>query len=130
MEGAVVFGVVSQGQWGPNVDYLEKPAPVTPELLALTGDTPPTQVLRIAAKCPENACSHFDGSNCRLVWRIAPALDRVADGRFYCAIRTECRWHRQKGFDACQCCPQISTHYAEPDADLREAARPRGFHLE
>ncbi|PPQ31187.1 hypothetical protein CCR94_09940 [Rhodoblastus sphagnicola] len=127
MEDAVVFGVVSQGQWGPSVDFLEKTTPVTPDLIALTGDTPPTQVLRIAARCPEKACSHFDGANCLLVRRIVPALDRVGDGRFPCAIRGECRWFRQKDFEACRCCSQLATHYDNPDAVLREAARPRVF---
>jgi len=124
IEGAVLFGVVSRIEGRAHVDWLETTTPVTPEILALTGDTPPTKVLRIAAKCQEAFCAHFDGEECQLVGRLVAALPPVADERFPCAIRGDCRWFWQEGLSACERCSQISTHDDHPDGALREAARP------
>lgn len=123
-EGAVLFGVVSRVAGRPKVDWLEAPTPVTPEILALTGDTPPAQVLRFAAKCQESFCAHFDGVDCRLVGRLVAALPPVAHEQFPCAIRGDCRWFWQEGLRACERCSQIATYEDHPEATLREAARP------
>ena len=125
IEGAVVFGVVSREDGRPCVGWLKTAAPVTPDLLALVGDTPPTQVLRIAAKCPGTLCVHFDGEDCQLAKRIVAALDPVGTECTPCAIRGDCRWFYQESFHACARCPQIATYDADPDPALREAARPR-----
>jgi hypothetical protein len=124
IDGVVVFGVVPRVEGRPRVDWLETETPVTPELLALTGDTPPTQVLRFAAKCQESRCAHFDGDDCLLVGRLVAALPPVAHERFPCAIRGDCRWFWQEGLPACERCSQIATCDAYPDAGLRDAARP------
>ena len=88
MAGSMIFGVVSGTAEQPLVAWIERPVPVTDELLALTGPVPPTQVLRIAAPCQEQACCHFDGTDCRLATRLVKllpaavdALRRAASGR-------------------------------------------------
>jgi hypothetical protein len=124
-EGAVVFGVVSHQDGRPSVGWLETAMPVTPDLLALSGDTPPTQVLRIAAKCPESRCVHFDGEDCQLARRIVAALEPVSVECSPCAIRGDCRWFYQESLHVCTRCPQIVTYDANPDPALREVARPR-----
>ena len=124
IEHAILFGVVSRVNGRPKVDWLETPTPVTPEILAMTGDTPPTQVLRIAAKCQERFCAHFDGDECRLVGRLVAALPPVAHERFPCPIRGDCRWFWQEGLPACERCSQIATHDDHPESSLRAAARP------
>src|SRR5581483_9040301 len=60
--GSVAFGVIGGRADDPRVAWIEKPVPVTGDLLALTAPVPPTQVLRIAAPCQEKACCHFDGT--------------------------------------------------------------------
>ena len=125
IDGAVIFGVVSHVGGRPRVEWLEEETPVTPDILALTGDTPPTQVLRIAAKCQESLCTHFEDSECQLVGRLVTALGRIAEERFPCAIRGDCRWFWQESYHACERCSQIATHDASPDTRLREAALPR-----
>ena len=125
VEDAVVFGVVSHIAGRPCVEWLKTALPVTPDILALTGDTPPTQVLRIAAKCQEASCAHFDGDDCQLAVRIVAALDPVSGECAPCAIRGDCRWFYQESFHICVRCPQIATYDADPGPGVREAARPR-----
>ncbi|MCW2316988.1 hypothetical protein SAMN06265338_104237 [Rhodoblastus acidophilus] len=124
-EGAVVFGVVSRVAGRLQVDWLETKTPATPDILALTGDTPPASVLRTAAKCPESCCAHFDGDECQLIGRLVAALAPVASARLPCPIRGECRWFWQEGLAACGRCSQLATQDDHADIALREAARPR-----
>lgn len=122
--GAVAFGIVDRGADGPDLAWIERPVPVTPELLAMTGAVPPTQVFRFAAKCQESACTHFDGTDCRLATRLVASLAPVSAKPPPCMIRRDCRWYRQEGVSACQRCPQIVTEYVDPSAALAEAAMP------
>jgi hypothetical protein len=54
MAGSMAFGVVTGTAEEPRVAWIEKPVPVTGDLLALTGPVPPTQVLRFSAPCQES----------------------------------------------------------------------------
>ena len=125
-EGSVAFGVVGGTADEPRVSWIEQPVPVTPELLAMTGDASPTQVFRFAGACQESSCQHFDGAKCQLATRLVAALAPVADKPPPCLIRPGCRWYRQEGVAACQRCPQIATEYTDPSPELAEAARPQG----
>jgi len=120
MEGSVAFGVVN----GDRVAWIEKPVPVTEELLALTGPVPPTQVLRIAAPCQEKLCCHFDGTDCRLATKLVQLIPAVADALPPCQIRKDCRWFVQEGRPACLRCPQIVTYSVDPTPELSLAAKP------
>jgi hypothetical protein len=107
--------------------YLDRLEPVTPDLLGLAGDVPPTQVLRFAAPCVSNGCAHFDGERCRLATRITQRIPTAVDEVPECALRPSCRWRRQEGDAACLRCPIIITEsYGAEEADeaLRLAADP------
>jgi hypothetical protein len=124
MEGAQAFGVVSGAPEARRVTWIEKPVPVTTELLAASAPLPPTRVMRFAARCQESACSHFDGHDCRLASRIVALLDPVVTSLPPCPIRADCRWWRQEGREACSRCPQIITETVDPSAVYERAATP------
>jgi hypothetical protein len=123
--GSVLFGVVGGGAAGSElVAYLREPQPATPELVALARPLPPTAVFRFAATCAESACSHFDGTDCRLAGRIVDLLPAVVEVVPPCAIRSRCRWWAQEGRAACLRCAMIATTPANADDALRQAAAP------
>lgn len=124
MTGSVAFGVVGGTAAEPRVSWIEKPVPVTEEILALTGEVPPTQVLRIAAPCQENACCHFDGTDCRLATKLVQLMPAVTQSLPPCQIRKDCRWYAQEGRAACAVCPQIVTYSVNPSEELATAATP------
>jgi len=124
MTGSVAFGVVGGTADQPRVTWIEKPVPVTGDLLALTGAVPPTQVLRIAAPCQENACCHFDGTDCRLATKLVQLMPAVVESLPPCRIRPDCRWFVQEGRAACAVCPQIVTYSVNPSEELALAATP------
>jgi hypothetical protein len=126
MAGSMAFGVVTGTAEDPRVAWLEKPVPVTDDLLALTGPVPPTQVLRFSAPCQESACCHFDGKDCQLATRLVQLMPLVDLTLPPCKIRPDCRWFVQEGKAACQRCPQIITFSATPTDQLSLAAMPTG----
>ena len=124
MEGAVVFGVVGGSVDEPLVAYLDRPEPVTPELLQLADPVRPTEVFRFAAPCAEGGCQHFDGASCRLGHKLARSV-RAAVGRLpRCRLRPNCRWFHEQGREACFRCPLVVTENYRPSAELRQAADP------
>lgn len=124
MKGAVVLGVRESSDAGSQIAYLNRVHPVTEELIARSGPLHPTEVMRFAAPCEEQACRHFDGTDCRLATRIVQILPAVVDTLPACTIRTTCRWFQQEGRAACFRCPQIITQTDNPSPDLRQAATP------
>jgi len=125
MADAVILGVREATSDGPLISYLENPAPVSRELLALSEPIAPTEVYRIAARCEEKACRHFDGRSCNLAARIVQILPAVVDVLPLCKIRHECRWFQQEGRPACLRCPQVITRMEDADEQFRLAATPR-----
>ncbi len=125
MANAVVLGVRGDDPDAPLLRYLETPAPVSGELLALTHPVPSTEIFRIAARCEESACRHFDGNSCNLATRIVQILPAVVDALPPCKIRLECRWFQQEGRPACLRCPQVITLVDNPSEPFRLAATPR-----
>ena len=124
MTGSVAFGVVGGTAEQPRVTWIEKPVPVTEEILALTGEVPPTQVLRIAAPCQESKCCHFDGTDCNLATKLVQLMPAVSQSLPPCRIRPDCRWFIQEGRAACAVCPQIVTYSVNPSEELATAATP------
>jgi len=122
MDNPVALGVILGSAEEPRMVHLERPLPVTDELLALSGPVKATEVFRFAAPCAGNACKHFDGQDCRLVERIVQILPRVTSKLPTCAIRSECRWWHQEGPSACFRCPQVVTEtYSSSDDYIRAA---------
>jgi hypothetical protein len=126
MQDLQVLGVVSGSGEDARLAYVNAHLPATDELLALTAPLPPAQVLRLAAKCEEKRCTHFDGTDCKLAARIVASLAPVADKLPPCAIRPTCRWHIQEGAAACFRCPQIVT--SAEDRSEQMAAVALGEH--
>jgi len=122
--GAMAFGVVTGTPDKPRVAWLEQPVPVTEELLAWTAPVEPTEVLRIAAKCQEDACCHFDGTDCRLATRLVQLLPVAGEPLPACRIRPDCRWFLQEGRAACMRCPQVVTFAVNPSLEMAIAATP------
>jgi hypothetical protein len=124
MEGAEVLGVIRSGDGVEFLHYVAERIPVTEEVLALTAPVKPTDVLRFAAPCAGDACSHFDGANCRLASKIVAAVTEVVSHVPPCRIRPTCRWYQQEGRPACLRCPLIFSETANPSPELRYAADP------
>jgi len=124
MTGAAVIGVVGGDAETPQLRPLERPLPVTPELLALAEPAAPTEVFRFSAPCLTAGCRHFTGRNCNLATKIVQMLPPVSSELPECDIRPRCRWFAQEGGSACQRCPQIVTDDARPTTELRLAADP------
>lgn len=126
MEGSRVLGVISGTAEAPQLAYLNEHLPVTQELLATAAPAKPLQVFRIAAKCEEKACCHFDGTHCQLATRIVQILPAVIESLPACLIRPTCRWYQQEGKAACMRCPQVITETYEPSDDYKRAALGEG----
>jgi hypothetical protein len=121
---SVVFGVVRGSIEKPRVNYLEKPEPVTEELMALAEPVTPTEVFRTASPCEESGCQHFDGKECGLVKRVVDQLSSVSQKLPACSIRNECRWWQQEGASACFRCPQVVTDSYGASQQWRQVATP------
>jgi hypothetical protein len=118
LDGAFVFGVVGGTPEERRVGYLNGRVPVTDEVLALAGPVNPAAVFRFAAPCAGSGCSHFDGSDCRLVTKLVQMTPIVSKALPACQVRPDCRWWRQEGKSACMRCPAIVTETAgRPDAE-------------
>jgi hypothetical protein len=124
MTDAVVIGVVGGTADEPRTRPLERPLPVTAELLALAEPASPTEVFRFAAPCLTAGCRHFEGRSCTLAAKVTHLLPAVSSGLPECDIRPRCRWFAQEGETACHRCPQIVTDDPHPTAALRLAADP------
>lgn len=125
MEDVRLLGVIEATEDGPRVAYLSEPVAVTAELLSSAAPAAPTEVFRIAARCEQNRCAHFDGARCKLASRIVQLLPAVADALPVCLIRSSCRWYGQEGRQACYRCPQIVTQVTNPREEMVLAATPQ-----
>ena len=124
MEESAVLGVYQDTPEGRQLAWIEKPQPVTPQLLSLTRDVDPRNVFRFAARCEERKCAHFDGQDCQLATRIVQILPLAVESLPPCSIRPECRWYQQEGKAACYRCPEVVTHLHNPSAEMTRAATP------
>ena len=120
MRDPMVIGVVADMD-APEVRYLNERLPLDAGLLRRAGDAP-GRVLRLAARCEEKLCSHFDGEKCQLATRVARMLAPVVDRLPACAIRRDCRWFAQEGGAACLRCPQVMTESAMVSETFRKVA--------
>ena len=130
MAGARILGVVAGEADAPRLDYLSEFVAATPELLATSAPLDHGEVFRLAGRCEEKRCKHFDGAQCQLARRIVDALAPVVEKLPPCSIRPTCRWHRQEGAAACLRCPQIVTSNPRASETLLQvagAAPPDGY---
>jgi hypothetical protein len=107
-EGAMLLGVV-----GPEgrVGLLGRPLPVDAAFLetARKGRAPEKR-FRFAAPCRRSECRQWGAGRCGVIDRVMAALGEVEGGAVQpCAIRADCRWHAQRGPQACRACPLVVT---------------------
>jgi hypothetical protein len=122
MANVRILGVVSGEAEARRLAYLNERVAATPELLAEAAPLNPGEIFRLAGRCEESRCVHFDGARCQLAVRIVDALPPVTQKLPPCSIRTNCRWYRQEGARACHRCPQIVTLNADVTATLQQVA--------
>ena len=121
---AAVIGVVLGSADEPRVRPLERPVPVTDEILNSTAPLPPTRVLRIAAVCQQHECRHFSDGQCNFAAKVVRLLPEVTDTLPPCKVRSRCRWFAQEGPSACLRCPQVVTQAVNPSPPMALAANP------
>jgi hypothetical protein len=124
MEDSMVLGVLEDTPEGRRLAWLERPQPVTPQLLSLTREVDPRNIFRFAARCEERQCVHFDGQDCQLATRIVQILPATTSSLPPCSIRPECRWYQQEGKAACFRCPEVVTHMEDASAEMIRVAAP------
>ncbi len=124
MPGARVIGVVRHDHETPEVDYLEEPLEVTPELLEMAAPLPPTEIFRFAANCQQGACAHWAESECSLVERMVELIPATSLMLPRCAARSTCQWFAQRRGAACRVCPLVVTQNEAPSSEMRAAATP------
>ena len=109
MDNCRVLGVVQHDAPVPMLLYLQKPLPVTADVLAMAAPLKPTEIFRLSATCATYQCPHFDGADCQLATRIVEMRPPVVDALPPCVIRHDCRWYSQEGGAACLRCPAVTT---------------------
>jgi hypothetical protein len=121
---AAIIGVVGGAPEQAAVAFLDEPAALTAELLALAEPLQPTEVFRFTAPCASASCRHFGEGRCRLASKIVHLLPRVTSELPPCAIRARCRWWVQEGRAACMRCPQVVTQDGLQSEAWQKAADP------
>lgn len=121
---AVVIGIVDGSVDEPRVRQLERPVPVTEEILASTGPVDPARVLRIAASCLDDRCRHFADQRCAFAAKVVTMLPEVTESLPACGVRARCRWFAEQGGAACRRCPQVVTQDPNPTPAMARAADP------
>lgn len=125
-EGSQVFGVMTGSIEQPTMAYLDKPQPVTEELLTLAKPCQPEEVFRFSAPCAHATCVHFvaESAKCRFAEKVVRFAPVVVEQLPTCGIRSSCRWWQQEGKAACLRCPQMVTNDLIPSDEMRQAANP------
>jgi hypothetical protein len=122
MADAQILGVVSRDSGEPRLAYLNERIPAAPELLAQAAPADPREIFRLAARCEQSKCVHFDGARCQLATRIVEMLPEVTGSLPPCTIRRTCRWYQQEGRAACFRCPQVVTFNLQVDERMKRVA--------
>ena len=71
-----------------------------------------TKRFRFSSPCIEDGCQQWSGSRCSLADAVAahPEPERGPEEPLpHCSIRSQCRWHRQAGSEACRSCALVIT---------------------
>lgn len=107
VEGAVLVGVKTESG---RLAYVQPPTRIDAAFVARARAMGrPEARFRFSLPCSEAACPQWTGSGCGVVDHVIdeePA--QAVPGRLpTCAIRRTCRWHAQRGADACAVCPLV-----------------------
>jgi hypothetical protein len=119
--GAVLLGVVRQDG---RIAYLPPGFVVDEQFsrIAHEGRNPESR-FRFSARCVESSCRQWAGGRCTVPDQVRSRLAAPpAPGEPpTCAIRPQCRWHRQDGPAACALCPLVITDLLPLDEEAGEA---------
>ena len=108
-EGALLLGVIGPDQ---AVRMLSEPELLTPELAeAVAATDAPEQHFRFANRCVKSGCSQWQSGRCGVIDLVMSFNQHLVEpvALSPCAIRPQCRWHKQAGPSACTVCPFIVT---------------------
>jgi hypothetical protein len=109
--GALLLGIV---QADGSVAIASQALTVTDEFVAKTAaqPVPAEERFRFASPCQRGLCKQWQNGACQIV---ELAIIRGGDGPppISCAIRDQCRWHLQRGPEACRVCPELITDAPE-----------------
>lgn len=108
-EGALLLGVVGPDQ---AVRMLADPEPLTPELTeAVAAVSEPEKQFRFANRCVKSGCNQWHDGRCGVIDLVMSFNQHLPQPAALppCAIRSQCRWHKQAGAAACTVCPFIVT---------------------
>lgn len=116
-EGALLLGVVGSNQ---TVRFLAEPEPMTVELTeAISAIDAPETKFRFANKCVKSGCGQWREGRCGVIDLVMSFNQHLAEPAAlpFCAIRAQCRWHKQTGPNACTVCPFILTDSSQTDEE-------------
>ncbi|GAB2595434.1 hypothetical protein [Spirosoma areae] len=116
-EGALLLGVVGPDQ---SVRMLSEPEVLTPELAeAVAAIDAPEQQFRFANRCVKAGCNQWHEGRCGVIDLVMSFNRHLAEPIALpaCAIRSQCRWHKQNGPVACTVCPFIVTDSAQTNEE-------------
>lgn len=77
----------------------------------------PERRFRFTNKCIEGGCKQWNGKGCNVAERVVQYIDSIAVNEKLpaCSIRNNCRWHLQKGEEACMACSFVITEITEDE---------------
>lgn len=108
-EGALLLGIVGTNQ---EVRMLAEPEPLTAELAeAVAAVDEPEKHFRFANRCVKSGCNQWHEGRCGVIDLVMSFNQHLTEAASLppCAIRPQCRWHKQAGSRACVVCPFIVT---------------------
>jgi hypothetical protein len=124
MPGARVFGVLVGDATEPRVAYLSADTAAELRQLPDLGQIGASEALRIAARCQESRCAHYNAARCTPAQRIVESPPEVVSTLPACTIRSTCRWYQEEGRSACLRCPQIVTIDFRPNHARAQVVSP------
>ncbi|WP_460949400.1 hypothetical protein [Spirosoma daeguense] len=119
-EGALLLGVVRPDK---SVGFLAEPELLTAELTeAVTSIEAPERHFRFANRCVKSGCNQWREGRCGVIDMVMALNAHLAEPAAlpFCAIRSQCRWHKQVGATSCTVCPFILTDSTETNDERLE----------
>jgi len=115
-DGAQLIGIVREDG---AVNMLQEAITITQDFVDTANlGRKPEMRFRFAGKCIKNGCAQWTGERCGIIDKIMDYVeDKVEssseDNQFSqlpnCSIRSQCRWFKQRGGEACKVCPMVIT---------------------
>jgi hypothetical protein len=108
-KGAVLLGIV---QRNGHISFISKKLLVNDEFVSIAqSGRSPEKRFRFSSKCISTSCKQWTDGRCGVIDRVIDIIqpDREITELPDCSIRSECRWHKQRGDRDCTVCPEIIT---------------------